>query len=393
MSESRGEGARVQVAPEGDALSAGDGVGGEGEGDEDGGLDEGRAEEMAAELVHLQEASNGESSKRKQSRALLLEWMLQHDRKEIDVGQGTAELHYAAQPIKVDDLLITALHDEPYNWTQQQIDDLILTMGETKERIAETKPVLRIRLKRRKPASASNRRKKGSRKQRSTDPDDESVNAEELLAEENGAQDPTGTDAVVDADRNTEDLSVGADTAAAASASFAENSQLSSAPSIAQRQGVAQIQVGGAAPAPVGSAERAQGGNDGKHGGGWSNATALTGPIKVEPGASAEPAEGAAFDRLVSGSVTAAQPPPPRGRKQQQRGGPKSQRGRRSAKAAPQTAEAEADEEEELQIGWRQPGLPEYKQEMDVEDVLHGRSRPIFRFADALGPVRIATRS
>jgi len=110
--------------------------------------DEDKAQEMAQELIHLQESSSGNSSKKKEHREQLLEWMIENEREKIDVGTGTAEIHFASQAIKPNDLLVTALCDEPYNWTEEKVQDLIQLMADTKERIADVKPVLKIKLKR-----------------------------------------------------------------------------------------------------------------------------------------------------------------------------------------------------------------------------------------------------
>lgn len=138
----------------------------------DGGLDEERAQAVAEELVELQQSSSGNLTKRKQSRAALLEWMLENEREAITVGRGTAEVHYSAQPIKPHDLLEITLRDEPYNWDEKKIDELIETMEAIKENIAEPKPVLRIRINK-KGAKGAKKRKRPREDQSDNQPYDQ----------------------------------------------------------------------------------------------------------------------------------------------------------------------------------------------------------------------------
>lgn len=138
------------------------------------GLDEERAQAMAEQLVESQQSSSGDSSARKKRRAALLEWMLQNDRNEIDVGAGIAFVDFKPEPIKFNDLLaFTLKNDEQYGWSDAKIDTLIQIMADTKERIAETKAVLRIRLKK------SNSRAKSGAKKRNAPSNDGSDDSDD----------------------------------------------------------------------------------------------------------------------------------------------------------------------------------------------------------------------
>lgn len=134
---------------------------GDGDGDVDGGgMDEVKAHAVAEELVRGHSAKRNGSQK--QIRARLLDWMLQNERNEIDVvGAGTAEVRQGKKTIKASDLMFMSLRDEPYNWTEEQIEGLVETMAANKEHLTETKSVLKIRLAR--------QSKKKKRKRTTTD--------------------------------------------------------------------------------------------------------------------------------------------------------------------------------------------------------------------------------
>jgi hypothetical protein len=136
-------------------------------------LDEETAQSMAEELVKMQESASGDGSKRKQSRAALCEWMVSNERPEIDVGVGTAVIKETTQPIKHTDLLAFTLKDEPYNWTDQEIDDLVQSMDDTKDRIAEPKFVLRIKLKRKKKTKGASVKRSRANEEEEEDNDGE----------------------------------------------------------------------------------------------------------------------------------------------------------------------------------------------------------------------------
>lgn len=125
-------------------------------------LDEDGARAVAQDLV--QESANGAQRERKKRRVQLLEWMMENERGEIDVGAGTAEIKQTKQTVKSSDLMFMALRDEPYNWSEEQIEELVQIMASTKEQITETKPALKIRLA---------RKKKNRKRKRSADEDAE----------------------------------------------------------------------------------------------------------------------------------------------------------------------------------------------------------------------------
>lgn len=123
-------------------------------------MDEMKAHAVAEELVRGHSAKR--NSSQKQIRARLLDWMLQNERNEIDVvGAGTAEVRQGKKTIKASDLMFMSLRDEPYNWTEEQIEGLVETMAANKEHLIETKSVLKIRLAR--------QSKKKKRKRTTTD--------------------------------------------------------------------------------------------------------------------------------------------------------------------------------------------------------------------------------
>lgn len=158
--------------------------------DGDGGVDEDRAHGLAQELVQHKESSSGQSSKRKEDQAKLLEWMLENDRAEIDVGGvGTAAVHYTTQSLKATDLLVTTLQQEPYNWPEAKVEDLLLLVADTKERLAETKPVLKIKLLKRKRKSAKG--SLGAKSRKKSSPENDNGNAEQdALLNELGVSNP-----------------------------------------------------------------------------------------------------------------------------------------------------------------------------------------------------------
>jgi hypothetical protein len=135
------------------------------------GLDEEAAAAMASQLVEFQQHSGG--SGRKQSRKQLLEWMLANERDTIDVGAGMAAVEQKPETIAANDLLALTLGDEPYRWSVEQIDDLIQLMNDTKERIANPKPVLKIKLKRKSKAKG----KRGRAKAQDDDDDENEAGA------------------------------------------------------------------------------------------------------------------------------------------------------------------------------------------------------------------------
>ena len=145
----------------------------EGGGEE--GLDEMGAQEMAEQLVHLQQTSSGDSSKKKQRRAALLEWMLQHERNEFDVGIGTAEVAHNPQPIKINDLIAFTLKDDHYGWSDAKIEEFIQIMADTKDRIADIKPVLKIRVKRKPKATTKSKRPRSNNHNEEEEDEEEDI--------------------------------------------------------------------------------------------------------------------------------------------------------------------------------------------------------------------------
>ena len=118
--------------------------------EDEGVLDELSAKAMAEQLVQQQETSKDTSRKAKEGRAKLLEWMEQHEKKEIDVGVGIAEVRETKQMMNPNDLMFMTLRGEPYNWSETEIEDFVQNLASTKEHLAEIKHTLKIRIARKK---------------------------------------------------------------------------------------------------------------------------------------------------------------------------------------------------------------------------------------------------
>jgi hypothetical protein len=140
-------------------------------------MDEQGAQLVAEELIHYKENSSGVQSQWKQNRAKLLDWMIQNERAEIDVGFGVAEVRQSKESVKPNDALMMTLRDEPYNWNDDDIEALIFAVASTKEHIAENKSVLKIRLA--KPTKTKTKNKTSKRKRCAADLEEDQSNGEE----------------------------------------------------------------------------------------------------------------------------------------------------------------------------------------------------------------------
>jgi hypothetical protein len=113
-------------------------------------LDARGAAAAAAGLARGQVSAVGQRKAQKVVKEKLFDWMVRSGRPQLDVGVGIVEVRQVASAMPCLDLLAIVLAEPPYNWQRVHIDALMTQLAETKQRVAATKPALRIRINRQK---------------------------------------------------------------------------------------------------------------------------------------------------------------------------------------------------------------------------------------------------
>jgi hypothetical protein len=103
--------------------------------EEEGLLDEQAALHLAQELAQVQVDASGSKEQVKEARARLLQYMLDSDQKEMTVGNVKITVQHKPQT-KILDFVVETLRQEPYEWDDKTIEAFLEAVEQNRERHA-----------------------------------------------------------------------------------------------------------------------------------------------------------------------------------------------------------------------------------------------------------------